>query len=40
MFSLQTMLGQGAQFFTLLEEAAVAAHDSTKALHAMMQRGE
>ena len=40
MFSLQTMFGQGAQFFTLLEEAAVAAHDSTKALHAMMQRGE
>src|SRR5687768_11482775 len=30
MFSLQTIFGQGNQFYTLLEEAAVAAHDSTK----------
>ena len=37
MFSLQTMFGQGKQFYTLLEEAAVAAHDSTKALHAMLR---
>ena len=36
MFSLQTMFGQGNQFYTLLEEAAVAAHDSTKALHTML----
>lgn len=37
MFSLQTIFGQGKQFYTLLEEAAVAAHDSTKALHAMLR---
>ncbi len=37
MFSLQTIFGQGKQFFTLLEEAAVAAHDSTQALHAMLK---
>ncbi|WP_408953110.1 DUF47 domain-containing protein [Lysobacter sp. Hz 25] len=37
MFSLQTIFGQGNQFYTLLEEAAVAAHDSTKALHAMLK---
>lgn len=37
MFSLQTMFGQGKQFYTLLEEAAVAAHDSTRALHAMLR---
>ena len=37
MFSLQTIFGQGTQFYTLLEEAAVAAHDSTKALHAMLK---
>jgi len=37
MFSLQTIFGQGAQFYTLLEEAAVAAHDSTKALHTMLK---
>jgi hypothetical protein len=33
MFSLQTIFGQGKQFFALLDEAAVAAHDSTRALH-------
>ncbi|MDQ3206342.1 MAG: pit accessory protein [Pseudomonadota bacterium] len=37
MFSLQTMFGQGKQFYTLLEEAAVAAHDSTRALHTMLK---
>ena len=37
MFSLQTMFGQGKQFYTLLEEAAVAAHDSTRSLHAMLR---
>ena len=37
MFSLQTIFGQGNQFYTLLEEAAVAAHDSTKALHEMLR---
>jgi uncharacterized protein len=37
MFSLQTIFGQGNQFYTLLEEAAVAAHDSTEALHAMLK---
>ncbi|QSX77199.1 DUF47 domain-containing protein [Agrilutibacter solisilvae] len=37
MFSLQTIFGQGMQFYTLLEAAATAAHDSTKALHAMLK---
>ena len=37
MFSLQTIFGQGKQFYTLLEEAADAAHDSAKALHAMLR---
>jgi len=36
MFSLQTIFGQGKQFYSLLDEAAVAAHDSTKALHSML----
>ena len=40
MFSLQTMFGQGNQFYTLLEDAAVAAHDSTKALHVMLKGSE
>ncbi|MFC3550010.1 DUF47 domain-containing protein [Lysobacter cavernae] len=40
MFSLQTIFGQGNQFYTLLEEAAVAAHDSTKALHAMLKSAD
>ena len=40
MFSLQTMFGQGNQFYTLLEDAAVAAHDSTKALHVMLREAE
>ena len=37
MFSLQTIFGQGNQFYTLLEDAADAAHDSAKALHAMLR---
>ena len=32
MFSLQTIFGQGKQFYALLDEAAVAAHASAKAL--------
>ena len=37
MFSLQTIFGQGNQFYTLLEEAAVAAHDAARALHVMLK---
>lgn len=37
MFSLQTIFGSGQQFYTLLDEAAQAAHDSTNALHTMMK---
>ena len=37
MFSLQTIFGQGKQFYALLDEAADAAYDSTKALHAMLR---
>jgi uncharacterized protein Yka (UPF0111/DUF47 family) len=37
MFSLQTIFGSGQQFYTLLDEAAQAAHDSTVALHSMMK---
>ena len=37
MFSLQTIFGQGKQFYGLLNDAAVAAHDSSKALHAMLK---
>ena len=37
MFSLQTIFGSGQQFYLLLDEAAQAAHDSTKALHSMMK---
>ena len=36
MFSLQTIFGKGNQFYGLLEEAANAAADSTKALHQML----
>lgn len=38
MFSLQTIFGSGKQFFALLDEAAAAAHDSTKALHEMLKQ--
>jgi uncharacterized protein Yka (UPF0111/DUF47 family) len=37
MFSLQTIFGQGKQFYSLLNDAAVAAHDSTVALHQMLK---
>jgi uncharacterized protein Yka (UPF0111/DUF47 family) len=37
MFSLQTIFGSGKQFYALLDEAAQAAYDSTKALHGAMQ---
>jgi len=37
MFSLQTIFGSGKQFYALLDEAADAAHDAAKALHAMMR---
>ena len=37
MFSLQTIFGSGKQFYALLDEAAEAAHDSAKALYAMMK---
>src|SRR5690606_42128045 len=40
MFSLQTMFGQGHQFYSLLEDAAVAAHDAAKALHAMLREAD
>jgi uncharacterized protein len=40
MFSLQTIFGQGKQFYSLLNDAAVAAHDSTKALHEMLKAPE
>ncbi|MBB1089433.1 DUF47 family protein [Lysobacter sp. SG-8] len=40
MFSLQTIFGQGNQFYTLLEEAADAAYDSAKALHAMLREAD
>ena len=37
MFSLQTIFGSGNQFYTLLDEAAVAASDAAKALHSMLR---
>ena len=40
MFSLQTIFGQGKQFYSLLNDAAVAAHDSTLALHEMLKSPE
>jgi len=40
MFSLQTIFGQGKQFYSLLNDAAVAANDSTVALHAMLKSPE
>ena len=40
MFSLQTIFGSGKQFYTLLDEAAVAASDSARALHAMMRESD
>ena len=40
MFSLQTIFGSGKQFYTYLDEAAQAAADSAKALHAMMREAD
>ena len=40
MFSLQTIFGQGKQFYSLLNDAALAAHDSTVALHHMLKSPE
>ena len=40
MFSLQTMFGQGKQFYTLLEEAAQAALDAATALHQMLREAD
>ena len=40
MFSLQTIFGQGKQFYALFNEAADAAWASTKALHAMLDAPE
>lgn len=40
MFSLQTIFGQGKQFYGLLNEAASAAFDATRALHQMLQTDE
>ncbi|MEP6907118.1 MAG: pit accessory protein [Pseudoxanthomonas sp.] len=40
MFSLQTIFGSGQQFYTLLDESAQAAYDSTKALHSMMKASD
>jgi uncharacterized protein Yka (UPF0111/DUF47 family) len=40
MFSLQTIFGSGQQFYALLDEAADAAHESAKALHAMMKSAD
>ena len=40
MFSLQTIFGQGKQFYALFDEAADAAHDSTKSLYEMLKAPE
>ena len=40
MFSLQTMFGQGKQFYALLEDAAVAGHDAARALHQMLREDD
>ena len=40
MFSLQTIFGSGTQFYALLDDAAAAAYDSAKALHAMMRESD
>lgn len=40
MFSLQTIFGSGQQFYALLDEAAQAAYDSTRALHSMMKAAD
>ena len=40
MFSLQTIFGSGKQCYVLLDEAADAAFDAAKALHAMMKEAD
>ena len=40
MCSLQTIFGSGKQFYTLLDEAAVAASDAAKALHSMLREAD
>ena len=40
MFSLQTIFGSGKQFYVLLDEAAIAAYDSTVELHKMLKSPE
>ena len=40
MFSLQTIFGQGKQFYGLLNEQAEAALDAAKALHEMMRKSD
>ncbi|MFB3129493.1 MAG: DUF47 domain-containing protein [Lysobacteraceae bacterium] len=40
MFSLQTIFGSGKQFYTLLDEAAVAASDAAKALHSRLREAD
>ncbi|MEO8365817.1 MAG: DUF47 family protein [Pseudoxanthomonas sp.] len=40
MFSLQTIFGSGQQFYTLLDDSAQAAYDSTRALHSMMKAAD
>ncbi|MBE2292859.1 MAG: pit accessory protein, partial [Xanthomonadaceae bacterium] len=40
MFSLQTIFGSGKQFFSLLDDAAEAAHDSAVALYEMMKASD
>lgn len=40
MFSLQTIFGAGQQFYSLLDEAADAAAESARALHAMMKAAD
>ena len=40
MLSLQTIFGRGNQFYSLLEDAAVAAEDAAKALHQMLKEAD
>ena len=37
MLSLQTIFGRGMQFYSLLDDAATAAHDASKALHQLVR---
>ena len=40
MFSLQTIFGKGDKFYGLLEQSAATAHESAKALHALLTKPE